>query len=100
MVKTFRIFGDKLGEDAGYLDVEVTGVSRGNAVLLTDTDTGTEYRIDLQRLETLMDDALAYDLDNIDTNKGVWKAIDNLSQNANGQPHYDEAIKALFRGAA
>lgn len=104
MVDTFRIFGGELGEVEGYIDVEVQGVARGNAVILANIDTGDTYSIDLNRLEGLVDDSLAYDLDDVDTTREVWAAIDNVEQsyvnsNADDKSHYIGAVRTLFQGA-
>lgn len=104
MVDTFRIFGGELGEVEGYVDVEVHGVARGNSVILTDTNTGEQYSIDINRLEELVDESLAYDLDDVDDTKEVWSAIESLEQSyvnsgANDKSHYIAATRTLFQGA-
>lgn len=104
MVDTFRIFGGELGEVEGYLDVEVQGVSTGNTIILADMNSESEYSIDIERLESLVEQCLAYDLDTVDTAREVWSAIDSLEQSyvnsqASDKSHYIDAAKVLFCGA-
>jgi len=104
MVDTFRVFGGELGEVEGYLDVEVQGVARGGTVILADMNSTAEYSIDIERLEGLVDQSLAYDLDTVETAKEVWSAIDSLEQSyvdsqASDKSHFIDAAKTLFRGA-
>lgn len=104
MTHKFRIFGGELGEARGYLDVEVSGVVRGGSVVLRDVDSGDEYSMELEKIEKLQDESLAYDFEYVDEGKEVWSAIDNLEQSyvdstEDEKSHYIDAARTLFRGA-
>lgn len=104
MASSFRIFGGELGVPQGYIDADVDGVTLNGDIVLADQNSTDTWSIEPDRIASLADENLLYDLAKVDGGADEWGAIDDVEthygSDAGPKGHYVEAAKTLFRGAS
>jgi hypothetical protein len=104
MASTFRLYGPEIGEATAIVDADVTGVTLDGIIELTPHDTNlSTFAVPPERLASLVEDGLAYDKAEVNTNDPIWAAIEDVENRyANADDDKEEFIDAartLFEGA-